>query len=71
MSEQVPVAVPVVTVVVGAAFVLIGLLRPTFLWNLGKIRAGRDWIGDGGMTAALVIFGLVIVGLGVTLFIRR
>lgn len=71
MSEQVPIAVPIAAAAVGLAFVLIGLLRPGFIWQLGKVRAGREWLGEGGMTGLLVVFGLILIGVGVAVWVRR
>ena len=72
MGEQkIPIAVGILPLVVGAAFVVIAIARPAFIWNLGKVRAGREWMGDTGVTAFLIVVGLALIGAGVAVVLRR
>jgi hypothetical protein len=65
------IAVPLMAVVVGALFVAAALLKPAFMWDLGRIRLGREWFGETGMTALMVGFGVMFMALGGFLFTRR
>jgi hypothetical protein len=67
---RLPAYVPLSAVVVGGALALMGALRPAFVWNLGRIELGRRWIGDGGVTAFMIVIGSTLIVLGVTLWSR-
>jgi hypothetical protein len=54
----------IVSLVVGMAFVIIGLTRPGFFWDTGKVRAGRELVGDAGVTAFFVALGAILVFVG-------
>jgi hypothetical protein len=51
-------------VTVGLAFILTAIFRPSFLWEMGKVRQGREWLGDAGMAAVYGVFGAIVVGVG-------
>lgn len=44
---------------IGALFILVGLLRPAVLWNMGKVVSGRKVLGETGMSAVFIVFGLI------------
>jgi hypothetical protein len=54
-------------IVVGLAFVLIGLARPAFLWDMGKVAQGRAAIGDTGVTVFFVAIGVALAAAGLYL----
>lgn len=67
---KVPVAVPLGAMVVGLIFIVLGVAHPSLLWNSGKVQAGRDALGDVGVSVIFIVFGLVFVGIGVVAFKR-
>jgi hypothetical protein len=63
-----PIVVPVIVVLVGAALVALGIVRPEEVWTTDKVRLGRAWLGEDGMMifvcaigGVLTLFGLVLV----------
>lgn len=66
-----PAVVPIFAIVVGLVLVVIGLAHPGFLWESSKVAAGRDALGDGGMSAVFVSFGLVFCGVAGLALKRR
>ncbi len=44
---------------IGAVLVLVGIARPSMLWDSGKVESGRRLLGDTGMSAVFIVFGLV------------
>jgi hypothetical protein len=71
MPERVPVAIPVAAILVGLAMAILAAARPEFFWELGRVRKGREWLGDAAMTGLFVGLGLVLVGLGANLLRKR
>jgi len=71
MSDRVPLAVPLTAIITGALLALIGLARPSFVWNLGKMRQGRDWMGETGMTVLFVVFGVAMIAVGLVAARKR
>ena len=57
--------------VIGALFILIGILRPAFVWDMGKVRSGRDWLGEAGMSGLLIGFGLLFCGVIIATSLKR
>lgn len=52
-------ALRIPALVIGAIFILVGLLRPAVLWNMGKVESGRKVLGETGMSAVFIVFGLI------------
>ena len=48
MPPIVRIAMPALLLVVGLLFVGFGVLRPEFVWSMGKIQTGRRLLGVGG-----------------------
>ena len=72
MGEQrIPIVVAILPMIVGLLFVVFALAKPDFLWSMGKVRAGREWMGEGGMTAAFVVVGLALIGVGAAVMMKR
>ena len=67
----VPIFVPLLVIVVGLSFVLIGAAKPGFVWDMGKVKAGREAIGDGALGAVFIVFGAVFATVGAVLLKRR
>jgi len=44
---------------IGVVFILVGILRPSALWDTGKVVSGRRWFGETGMSAVFIVFGLI------------
>jgi len=44
---------------IGVLFILVGIFRPSVLWDLGKVESGRKVLGEGGMSAVFIVFGLI------------
>ena len=65
---------PALLLVVGVLFVLFGVVRPEWIWSLGKIQAGRRALGDSGTAVFLIGMGIVLccaaVALGIKLRVR-
>jgi hypothetical protein len=70
-EQLVEATFPVAAIVVGALFVLLAIIRPSFAWDVGKVQQGRAWIGETGMIASFVVLGVVLMGLGAILWRRR
>lgn len=68
------IAMPALLLVVGVLFVLFGVVRPEWIWSLGKIQAGRRALGDSGTAVFLIGMGIVLccaaVALGIKLRVR-
>jgi len=67
---RLPLFVPLVGIIVGALFVLTALARPDFLWNMGKVRMGREWLGDTGMSACFLVVGIALASAAAVLILR-
>jgi hypothetical protein len=57
--------------VIGAIFILVGIFRPAFLWDMGKVRTGREWFGDAGMSGIFIGFGLLFCGAIIATSLKR
>ncbi len=44
---------------IGVMLILVGLVRPSMLWDTGKVESGRRVLGETGMSAVFIVFGLV------------
>ncbi|MBL8631841.1 MAG: hypothetical protein JNM40_01365 [Myxococcales bacterium] len=68
------IAMPALLLVVGVLFVLFGVVRPEWIWSLGKIQAGRRALGDSGTAVFLIGMGIVLccaaVAIGIKLRVR-
>jgi uncharacterized membrane protein YphA (DoxX/SURF4 family) len=68
------IAMPALLLVVGVLFVVFGLVRPEWIWSLGKIQAGRRALGDAATAAFLIGVGVVLccaaVAIGLKLRVR-
>ena len=71
MSERVPIAIPLFVIAIGLLFVASGAIRPEFVWELGKLRSGRAWLGDAALATVLIVFGLALAAVGGILLRRR
>jgi hypothetical protein len=65
------VSTGILLIVVGIVFILIALLRPGFLWDMGKVRAGRDVVGDTGVAVFFCILGAAMGVVGLVLARRK
>lgn len=70
-TGRVPPAVPIAAIVIGALFAIVALARPSFLWEMGKVRAGREWIGDTGVTIFFLVIGLAVAAAGTALLLKK
>lgn len=67
MAEQrvpVPIAIPLAFIIAGLVFIAIGILRPDALWETGKVVQGREWLGETGMSACFIVFGVLLGAAG-------
>ncbi len=73
MPERAPVptVVPLMVIVMGLLFVVFGATKPEFIWETGKVKTGRDVIGDGALGAIFIAFGALFAGCGLLLLKRR
>lgn len=72
MTEpRVPLVAPVLALLVGATFVLIGAARPSVFWDTGKVQGAREALGDGTVSVIFIAFGLVFCGVAAVAFRRR
>jgi hypothetical protein len=55
---------PYLALIVGGAFVLAAILRPAFLWELGRVRSGREWFGETGARLFYGGMGVLFLALG-------
>lgn len=44
---------------IGVVFILAGIFRPSVLWDTGKVESGRKLLGETGMSAVFIVFGLI------------
>ena len=70
MPPIVRIAMPALLLVVGLLFVGFGVLRPEFVWSMGKIQTGRRMLGDGGTAAFLIGTGVVLLCGAVVVFLK-
>jgi hypothetical protein len=67
----VPIFVPWIVIFVGLIFVIVGAAKPEFLWEMGKVKTGREAIGDTALSAIFIGFGALFAGLGGFLLSKR
>lgn len=53
----------------GAATLLVGLLKPQALWQMGKIQGFVSLLSETGTTIFFVVIGLAAIGLGLWLLL--
>lgn len=70
-AQRIPIAVAILPIVIGLAFVVLAIAKPDFVWTMGKVRAGREWMGETGMTVFFVGIGLALIGAGVAVMMKR
>jgi hypothetical protein len=69
-NSAVRLVAPAVLSFVALAFAMIGILRPEFLWSMGKVQTGRRLLGDSGMSAFFVVLGALLLAMAIFTFIR-
>lgn len=69
-NSAVRLMAPAVLTFVALAFAMIGIFRPEFLWNLGKVQTGRRLLGENGMSAFFIVLGALLVAMAIFTFIR-
>lgn len=62
---------PFLVAAVALAFIAIGIARPPWLWDLGRVRTGRAIFGEGGTRAFFVGLGVVLLGVAIAAYRRR
>ena len=61
---------PLVLSFVALAFAMIGIFRPEFLWNMGKLQTGRRLLGDSGLGAFFVVLAVLLLAMAIFTFVR-
>lgn len=67
----VPIVVPLMVIIMGLLFVVFGAAKPEFIWETGKVRTGREAIGDRALGAIFMGFGALFAGMGGLLLCKR
>jgi hypothetical protein len=57
--------------VVGLVFIGVAVFQPAFLWDMGKVRTGREAIGDTGTAIFFGVVGAALAAVGLVHALRR
>ena len=55
----------------GLIFILVAVVQPAFLWEMGKVQQGREWFGDTGVAVVFGVFGCILSAVGLVLALRK
>lgn len=66
-SSKDSLAIALGAIAFGLLFVLIAVFRPAFLWDMGKVRTGREVIGDTGVSIFFAAIGVAMAAAGIFL----
>jgi hypothetical protein len=70
MADRPPAIIGAAPILVGAILIIVGLVRPAFLWGTGKVETGRSWFGENGMALGFIGFGAVLAIVGIATIMR-
>jgi len=54
----------IVLIIYGILCMYIALVKPPFIWNLGKLKVMRKMMGDKGLLIFLLLWGVVAIVIG-------
>ena len=54
----------IVLIIYGILCMYIALVKPPFIWNLGKLKVMRKMMGDKGQLIFLLLWGVVAIVIG-------
>lgn len=55
----------IVLIVYGVLCVVIGLLKPPFIWNMKKFEVMEKMMGKTGLVIFVIVWGIIMIALGV------
>jgi hypothetical protein len=71
MARGARMIVPILVILVGLAFVALGVVKPPEVWDTDKVRLGREWLGETGMVVFCGTFGGLFALFGGLLLAKR
>lgn len=69
-NSAVRLLAPAVLAFVALAFAMIGILRPEFLWNMGKLQTGRRLLGENGLSVFFIVLAALLLAMAIFTFVR-
>ena len=58
-------ALSIVLIVYGVLCILIGLLKPPFIWNMGKFKVMEKMMGKTGLIIFVIVWGIIALTVGI------
>lgn len=55
----------IVLIVYGVLCLFIGLLKPPFIWNMGKFKVMEKMFGKKGLVIFVIVWGLIAIAVGI------
>lgn len=55
----------VILIVYGVLCVMIGLLKPPFIWNLGKFKVMEKMMGKNTLVIFVIVWGILAIAAGI------
>lgn len=57
----------IVLIIYGVLCILIGLLKPPFIWNMGKFKVMEKMMGKTGLVVFVIIWGIAALVVGIVI----
>jgi hypothetical protein len=57
----------IVLIIYGVLCILIGLLKPPFIWNMGKFKVMEKMMGKTGLIVFVIIWGIAALVIGIVI----
>ena len=58
-------ALSIVLIIYGVLCILIGLLKPPFIWNMGKFKVMEKMMGKTGLIIFVIVWGIIALTVGI------